>query len=234
VLAAALLFGVPAARAPQEQRDRAGLRSVRPRYLVLGLLNVVMLLHNTILQLALPLYVLTRTDVPASVVPLMFVLNTVLVVLLQRRLSRRAATLAGAANAERTAGYLLAGTCVCLAAVGVLPPVAGLAVLGLGVVLLTVGESLQIAGSWELSHAHAPAADRGAHLVVFSMSVGVQNSVGPAVATLLTVWGALTWFPLAAAFVLAGTATRRLGRAPWHRVGAGEHPTAAISREALG
>lgn len=217
-LAGILLSGIANARAPRTPADDPPRRRVRPRYLTLAALNVVMLMHDTILYLALPLFVLNQTELPAAMLPPMYVLNTVLVVVLQRRLSRWSATIRGAARAEQTAGVLLAVTCACFAAVAVLPPGYGAVVLVIGVVALTVGESLQIAGAWELSYEHAPSAERGAHLAVFSIGVGVQHSVGPGIVALLAALGPVAWFPFAAAFVVAGTVTRRLASEPWPAV----------------
>ncbi|QFU91054.1 MFS transporter [Amycolatopsis sp. YIM 10] len=214
-LAGLLLGGIRNTRAPRTDRPKRQLVGVRPRYLVLGLLNVVMLLHDTMLLLALPLFVLGHTTVPASVLPLMFALNTVLVVVLQRRLSRVAATMRGAARAELIAGWLLAATCLCLAAAALLPGAGAVVVLVVAVVLLTLGESLQVAGAWELSHSHAPEADRGRYLAAFSIGIGLQRSLGPVVVSAFAVFGAVTWLPVAALFVLAGGATKRLAGAPW-------------------
>ena len=210
-----LLSGIANNRASRTRAGQPVRRGIRPRYLVLAALNVIMLMHDTILQLALPLYVLNQTRVPALVLPPMFVLNTVLVVVVQRRLSRWAATIPGAARAEQAAGFLLAATCGCFAVVSMLPPIGAVLALVAGVVALTLGESLQVAGSWELSHEHAPAARRGAHLAVFSIGIGVEHSIGPAIVSLLAVWGAVAWLPFAAAFAAAGCATRWLAEAPW-------------------
>jgi hypothetical protein len=214
-LAGILLSGIRNTVAPRTRQGDRPRRRVRPRYLALAGLNVVLLMHDTILQLALPLYVLNQTRIPVAVLPPMFVLNTVLVVVLQRRLSRWSATIGGAARAEQAAGILLAVTCGCFALVSLLPPLGGVVARVAGVIVLTVGESLQVAGSWELSHEHAPAAERGAHLAVFSIGIGVQQSVGPAIVSLLAAWGAVAWLPFAAAFAVAGTATRRIAGEPW-------------------
>ena len=224
-MAGLLLLGVGNVRAQRDTRGGIRLREIHWRYLVLAGLNTVMLLHDTILQIALPLFVLEHTSAPAHTVPLLFVLNTVLVILLVRWLSRRAATIPAAARTERTAGFVLAITCCCLATAAFLPPVGAVIALVVGVVLLTVGECLQIAGSWELSHSHAPVATRGAHLAVFSMSIGLQRTVGPAYASLLGVLGAFTWIPLAVGFVVASTAMKRLGERPWRA----EEPPEATS-----
>jgi MFS family permease len=223
-LAGILLPAIANVRAPKVHQADLPRRRIRPRYLALSALNVVMLLHDTILQLALPLYVLHQTHIPAIVLPPMYVLNTVLVVLVQRRLSCRTATIDGAARAEQAAGFLLAATCGCFAVISVLPPVGGVLTLAAGVVALTIGESLQVAGSWELSHEHAPVAERGAHLAVFSIGVGVQQSVGPAIVSLLAVWGAVAWLPFSAAFIIAGAATRRIA-VPWPALDREPEPT---------
>lgn len=214
-VAGILLLRVGNVRAPRAGQTGSWIRAIRPRYLGLAALNVVMLLHDTILQLALPLYIIKQTDVPTSMLPLMFALNTVLVMALQRRLSRRVTSIADAARAEQTAGYYLAATCACMAVTGLLPPAGAVIALVVGVVLLTIGESLQIAGAWELSHSHAPVTDRGAYLAVFSIGLGAQRSVGPGVVSLFAVLGAITWLPLAGAFVLAGTAIQRFAGQPW-------------------
>lgn len=200
-----------------QRADDAGprLRGIRPRYAGLAALNIVLLFHDMILLVALPLYVIEQTDVPPAVLPLLFALNTVLVVALQRWLSLRAATMDGAARATQAAGLYLAGACGCLAVVGLVPPVLGVVALVAGVVLLTVGESLQVAGAWELSYRHAPASDRGAHLALFSLGLGLQRSLAPVVLSVFVTVGALAWIPLAGAFVAAGTAVRHTAGRPW-------------------
>jgi hypothetical protein len=214
-VAGILLPALGNARAPRASSDGApARRRIRPRYLVLSALNVVLLMHDTILQLALPLYVVTRTHIPATVLPPMFVLNTVLVVLGQRRLSRWTSGVSGAARAEQLAGLLLAASCGCFAAITALSTTGAVIVLVTGVIALTVAESLQVAGSWELSHERAPADERGAYLAVFSIGVGLQQSIGPAIVSLLSVCGAIAWLPFAVTIALAGTATRRIA-VPW-------------------
>lgn len=214
-LLAGALLRAKNVRAPGTHQGGQRLRGVRPRYLALSGLNVVLQMHDAILLFALPLYVIKQTGVPVSVLPLLVALNTVLVVLSQRWLSNHAATLAGAARTQRTAGFILAATCLSLALAALLPAVAAVIVLTVAVVLLTLGESLQIAGAWELSRLHAPVSHRGAYLAVFSISNGVERAVGPSVVALFPLWGAVTWVPLAGAFALAGIAMCRLGEQPW-------------------
>jgi len=213
-LLAGVLLRARNIRAPRAPRDQR-LFGVRPRYLAFSGLNVMLQMHDTILLFALPLYVVEQTTVPTSVLPLLIALNTVVVVLSQRWLSRRTSTMPGAARAERTAGYILAATCLCLALARLLPTLGALIILTTAVVMLTLGESLQIAGAWELSRLHAPASRRGTYLTVFSISNGVERAVGPSVGALFPVWGAITWIPMAGAFALAGIAMRRLAEQPW-------------------
>lgn len=226
-LLAGTLLRAKNVRAPGTHQRGQRLRAVRPRYLALSGLNVVLQMHDAILLFALPLYVIKQTGVPASTLPLLVALNTVLVVLSQRWLSNRAATLTGAARAERAAGFILAATCLCLALAALLPTVGAVIVLTAAVVSLTLGESLQIAGAWELSRLHAPVSHRGTYLAVFSIGNGVERAVGPSMVALFPLWGAITWIPLAGAFALAGIATCRLGEQPWPSLGKGLPPDPA-------
>ncbi|HEX5496574.1 MAG TPA: MFS transporter [Mycobacteriales bacterium] len=213
-VAGLMLVRVPNVTAPSARSGVLRLRGIHPRYLLMTAINSVLLLHDTILVVALPLYVVSLTRVPATVLPLMYVLNTVLVVVLQRRISRRATTIPDAARAVEVAGWYLAISCGPFAAAAVLSPGPGTVALVVGVVVLTIGESLQIAGAWELSHEHAPVTDRGMYLAVFSMGVGVQRSVGPTLLALFGVLGTATWLPLAASLAVAGRAARWCGHRP--------------------
>lgn len=213
-VAGLLLLRTPNRRSEPTRSTGPRLRGVGLGYLRLTALNGLLQLHDTMLLLALPLYVVHATRVPASVLPLLFALNTLLVVVLQRRLSRRAETVADAARAEGRAGWYLALTCLLFAAAGPLPPLPATAALVLGVAVLTVGESLQIAGAWEISRAHAPPAEQGKYLAAFSLGLGLQRSLGPGLLPVLGALGAAAWLPLGAVLVVGGQLMRRWSGSP--------------------
>ena len=75
----------------------------RSRYMGLALLNVIMALHDSLLLVAMPLWIVTRTRAPLPLTGLLFALNTVLVVLFQVRTTRNIAARGGIARGYRTA-----------------------------------------------------------------------------------------------------------------------------------
>src|SRR5439155_21842572 len=84
-------------------------------YAVLTGLNTIMLLHVPMMTLAIPLWIVQRTDAPRWMVSALLVVNTVTVVLFQIRVARRVVDLRSAARSTRFAGVLLLAACVVFA-----------------------------------------------------------------------------------------------------------------------
>jgi MFS family permease len=215
VVASLLVLRLPAVRPAERQEGEAGgyREVVRDRaYVSLALLNVIMALHDSLLLVAMPLWIVTRTKAPLPVTGLLFALNTVLVVVLQVRTTRNIAARGGIAGSYRIAclSFLIACTAFALAA-GV-PAFLAIVLLVVALGALTRAELATSAGEWFLSVELAPERLRQRYVSVFKTSMAVQQAVGPVlVTTLLVDWGRLGW--LALAFLLAaGTlASARLG-----------------------
>lgn len=228
LVAAALLPTVRTSRPPGAVRMGGvlRLRALRDRwYVAVAGINAVLLLHMTLLIIAVPLWITTRTGAPTALVGILLVVNTVLAILFQVRAARTSDTVTGAGAAQRRAGLSLAACCLLLAAAPLVGMPAVVGVLVLGVVALTVGELWQSAGGWGLSYALAPAEGRGEYLATFHLSTSAQYVVGPLLVTVGVVnQGAAGWIGLAAAFVLAGmlmpAAARRAAQRPQLRDGA--------------
>ncbi|MFF2745440.1 MFS transporter [Kitasatospora sp. NPDC058048] len=195
--------GTPSA-APSPWRDRGYLRFV--------LLDMPLNLDDSILNVGLPLWLVHRTGAPHAVVPVFLVLNTVLVVLLQLRVSAWAEGALGAAAALRWYGVTVLGGCLLIVlATGAGPVVASVALLG-AAVLITLAELLRSVSSWELAVVLAPPGARASYLGVAGMSQSVQKSVGPLLLTgVVMAAGPLGWLGLGAATVGLGALQRRAG-----------------------
>ncbi|MFF2542854.1 MFS transporter [Kitasatospora sp. NPDC058063] len=195
--------GTPSA-APSPWRDRGYLRFV--------LLDMPLNLDDSILNVGLPLWLVHRTGAPHAVVPVFLVLNTVLVVLLQLRVSAWAEGALGAAAALRRYGVTVLGGCLLIVlATGAGPVVASVALLG-AAVLITLAELLRSVSSWELAVVLAPPGARASYLGVAGMSQSVQKSVGPLLLTgVVMAAGPLGWLGLGAATVGLGALQRRAG-----------------------
>ena len=74
--------------------------------------------ERTLLEVAVPLWVVRHTEAPISVVALLFLVNTACCVLLQVRVSRAAVDVPSSARAVRRGGVLLAASCLVFASSG--------------------------------------------------------------------------------------------------------------------
>lgn len=204
LLAGFLLARVPllADEPPDRRTARGWPRSLRQgRYLVVTGLNAVLVLNVTVLTMGIPLWVASRTEAPVAIVGPLVVLNTVLVVLLQVRLSRGTETREGGVRALRRAGLAFAGCMALLALSGVLNAVGAVLAVVAATVLLTFGELWHFGGRLSVSYALAPRDRQGEYLSVFWLGSAAALMVGPLLITAGVVErGPLGWLGLAAVF----------------------------------
>ncbi|MES9509099.1 MFS transporter [Streptomyces sp. NPDC000609] len=193
-------------------RDRGYLRFV--------LLDIPMNLDDSVLAVGLPLWLVNRTSAPHALVPAFLVINTVLVVVLQLGVSRRAEGPRRATRAVLLYGVLMFVCCGFLAvATRGGTWVAG-AVLLAAALLVTLAELMRSVSSWELAVLLAPQDARAAYLGVAGMAQSIQKSAGPPLLTgVVMAAGPVGW--LALGTVVAGLAVvqrracaRRLGIGP--------------------
>lgn len=215
---------LPEATRRVEPMSRLAVLRDRP-FLLVAVLSGLLTAHQTLYLTVMPLWILTHTDAPKTVIAGLVLLNTVLIVLLQVRASRGADTAPDAARASRRGGLLIALFCLVLPISGVTRGVLTPVVLVAAAAVLILAELIESAGAWGLTATLPPDAQRGAYVGAFQLGTQVQYLIAPAALTALGVstggWG---WFPLAAIFVLVGLAivpavawagrTPRLGAAP--------------------
>ncbi|MFJ5533792.1 MFS transporter [Streptomyces sp. NPDC093261] len=178
--------------APSPWRDRG--------YLLFVLLDIPMNLDDSVLNVGLPLWLVDHTRAPHAVVPAFLVVNTVLVVVLQLRVSAWAEGPRKAAGAVGWYGMALAACCLVLAAAtGGGAWSASLAMLA-AALLVTLAELMRSVSSWELAVSLAPPRARASYLGVAGMSQSVQKSVGPLLLTAAVMTaGPAGWLALGAA-----------------------------------
>jgi MFS family permease len=185
-----------------------------PRYLTFCVLNGLLMTYAAIITVGLPLWIVRRTHAPAWTVAATFLVNTLLVVTLQVRASRGTDTVGGAARGVRKSGALLLAGCVVLAGTRALPALGAIIVLGIGCVLLTLGEMLQQAGGWSLSYGLAPEDRQGEYLGAFAMGTRIYDSLGPILVTSVILGlGQLGWTLLG--LLYAGLALGLSAAAHW-------------------
>lgn len=205
-ICAVVVLTLPAAGPVHHAAVVKSLRVLRDlRYLTVSVLNGLMMIYGSVLAVALPLWIVRRTQAPTWTVAAVFLLNTLLAVALQVQVSRGAHTVAGAAAALRRAGLLLLAACLIFASTAMFGAVAAAVVLGLAVVVLTLGELLQSAGAWGLSYELAPEHRQGEYLGAFAMGSRIYDAAGPVVVTgLILGLGGPGWLLLGLLFLILG------------------------------
>jgi hypothetical protein len=150
---------------------------------VLAAANAVLLLHDSLLFILIPLWVVQRAGLAPTVSSILLLLNTVLTVLLQVYVSKFAKGVGGALR-------LLRWSVTALIAAGLLLGLADggtrwvlIAMLAGAVALLTVGENLHSVAGWELSFLLADPDRRAQYFSLFSLGYTAQLIVGPLLMT---------------------------------------------------
>lgn len=192
----------PSTAAENPWRDRG--------YLTFVLFDVFMSIDDSILNVGLPLWLLSRTRAPHELIPLFLFVNTVLVVVLQLRVSAATRGPRDATVAVRRYGLLLLACCGALAAAPSSGPWFGSLLLIAAACLVTLAELMRSVSSWELSVSLAPAAARPAYLGVAGMAQATQKCLGPLVLTgAVLAAGPVGWLALGGVVLTISGAQRR-------------------------
>ncbi|MGX8909571.1 MFS transporter [Streptomyces netropsis] len=210
--------------APKGAAERPVKGRVLPdaRYLTLTGLNFLLFFFDTMLLVAMPVWILEHTDAPRATVSVLFALNTALVVVLQIPVSKLATGQRRTTRMLTWTGAVLAVSSLCFAASGSVGGGPAVAWLAAAVVTLSLAEVIANSAVWDLSIALAPEEQRGRYLSVFNLSVAGQRVLGPVMVTgLLLGSGSLGWVVAAAVLVVAGVAAERVARAAGERMRAG-------------
>lgn len=186
-------------------------RWLTSRYLLVTVGCAALTLLFPLFNVEIPLWLTTRTAVPPVTVSVLFLLNTVLVVAFQARLTRWATGIRSGARAG-----VIAGICV-ICACGLLAGLPGLATwLAAGgfvlvALVLTFAEMNSGSAAWTLSFGLSPQQDSTRALAFFNTGQAAAFVLGPALCTSAVAWAGRGGFAVVAAIVAAGAAAVMLG-----------------------
>jgi predicted MFS family arabinose efflux permease len=190
----------------------AGILSDR-RYLKLTVINGVVATHMVLLGVALPLWILKRTSLPAVTIPVMVAVNTVTVVLCQVYVAGRVKDTMTAARALVAGAVMLAGCCAVAALFPHTHGAVGIAAAVVAALLLTGTEMTQSAAGWRLSFDLAPDEGRPVYLARFNLGPLGQRLVMPLLLTgVVFPLGTVGWLAFGAALAAVGAAAPRVVR----------------------
>lgn len=210
LVAALVLLRVPAAPSPPTgapDGPRLAVLKDRP-FVLITAINMVMMLHIPLIDVAIPLWVATYTEAPRWIVSALMVLNTAAVVLFQVHIAKGVVSMAVAARYVRRSGMLLLASCAVFAASGNdSSPWLGSGLLLFAAALQVAGEMVQSAGAWEISFKLAPDDKQGQYQGFFGTGLAAAEMLAPLLLTALVIsWGSPGWLVLGALFLLAGFA----------------------------
>ncbi|MGL5858933.1 MAG: MFS transporter [Angustibacter sp.] len=195
--------------APVPAHTRSPYRDLR--FLVFTLANAVLLLHDAILFILMPLWIVQRAGLPATVSSVLLSVNTVLTVAVQICLARMTHDVARSRRLLTAACALLVGACALFALTDHRPAAVVIIGAAVAVVLLTIGENLHAVAGWELSFRMSAVQTRTQYLSLFSLSTTAQMIVGPVLITSVVLpGGAAGWALMAALFVVGTVVTVRV------------------------
>lgn len=207
-VAATLLLAIPVhAQAPPRAAGSRYATMHDTRLLALTSYDAVMSLWQPMLNVAFPLWLVTHTDAPVTLVGVLYAVASVSAILLQYPIGILATTTKRALH-----GYTAVAICLAAASLGfaAAPSASGgltIVVLCISILVLTVGEVTQVGSAWTLSFAIAPAADRNAYLAAFSTGRAAGRACGPLLMTgVVLTAGAAGWIALAALFLTVSAA----------------------------
>lgn len=206
VVAGVLVLRIPAVAPRPHQHGEPRLAVLRDRpFVAVTVAHAVLALHFTLLDVAVPLWVVRHTDAPKWVVGALLLVNTVTIVALQVRLTRPVVTPRDGAKALRLAGLLLLAACLVFAASGRGSAAVAVALLVAATLVGAFGEMFQSAGGWAASYGLAPDRHVGQYQGFFSTGMAASSMAGPALLTALCVtWGPPGWVVAGLLFLGAG------------------------------
>lgn len=211
---AAICRGFPAlAAASGERPKRAGILRNRP-FLGITALYGAFTLSALLLGIGVPLWIVQQTQAPSWSVTLIQLLNTVIIVALQVRLSKGSERLARARTLMCLGGLLagLGALTVPLTALG-----AGrldLAVVVVAAVLLSLGELLITAGTTGAALLHIPEGQKTGHLAALNLGFAVTTVIGPPLISAGIGWDWAGWTGWAVFFAALGLVALRVPGPP--------------------
>ena len=183
-------------------------------YVVVSVLTGLFAIHFLVIELAVPLWLATRTDAPKSLVAVVMLLNTVSVAIFQVRLSRGASSVPASARALAFAGaWIFTGFGLIAFSGGRSAWTASALICG-GALVHVVGEMVGSGGQWGLQMGLAPRERQGQYQGFAGMSFSLSAIVAPPLITVLCIdWGTPGWFVLGG--IIAACGLLSLPAAAW-------------------
>jgi MFS family permease len=183
-------------------------------FVVLSVCNGVLSSNQVLLNVVVPLWLVSRTDAPHELLAWLFGTNTVLAVLLQVRASRVADSVDGSLRAVRWSGWAFVVSCAVIAVTHETVGWVSILLIWVGHVTITGAELWQSAADWGFTSELSDHRRLGDYQGVWGLGYQIEPIIFPALFTFLALeWGPVGWALIAAVAVTAATAAHPAARA---------------------
>ncbi|WP_341770754.1 MFS transporter [Amycolatopsis arida] len=198
--------------ADRRVKRRALVLRDRP-FLVLTGLHGVLALSWGMIDPGVPLWISHHTHAPLWIWAVVVGISATGTVLFQNRVSRRGATVPGAARLGLWSGLALAAACLVFAGSYHGSGATVITVLVVATMVYLVGELLFVASGFGLSVGLTPENAHGEYQGTFGIGQATAMMLAPGIMTVLLVeWAVVGWFVLAGLYIAGGVGTYFAGR----------------------
>ncbi len=217
ILSALVFLRLPYIAPTVEKSEPLTFKALKDRrFLGATVLNGFMSLHFVLQTVAIPLWIVNETNAPRWWVSVIFVINTVGVILFQIRASRGSGDVSVGARQFRRAGFAVSIACLLYALASGVSTLLACLILVAAMCVHVFGEVVGSAGSWSIGFGLADEKHQGQYQGVYSLSWGVGGTIGPAFVTAMAITiGQLGWVYMAALFSVTGLLMYRLVTKRW-------------------
>ena len=199
-------------------------------FLLMSICGGVLGTHQVLLNVVIPLWLVSETDAPRVLLAWLFGTNTVLAVLLQVAAARGVVTVADSLRAIRRGAVFFVLSCGIVLVTHDTIGWVTIALVWVGHVTVTGAELFDSAGEWGLQAELSDPARRGEYQGVSQLGYTLGSVWAPAAYTFLAMeWGTPGWLIIAAIVVVAAIAIHPSARAAERQLARETAPVATIS-----
>lgn len=174
-------------------------------FLAFTAVDGLLVTHALLLEIVLPLWIISHTDAPRWMSPVILLINTAVVVVFQTRAARGAGDLRSAPWVTFQGAGCVAAACLVFAVSSGRGALLACALLFVGSLLHALGEIRQAAGTWTIAFDLAPDHAQGQYQGMYKMGGDIGKMFAPALfAWLIIGHGVTGWIVLAASYALLG------------------------------
>lgn len=181
------------------------------RFILITLMNAILTLHSSIINIAIPVWVLQYSKLPIWLVSVVVFINTIGVILFQLKVGRNVKSIRDASKVAQKSGFCLAITCILIGVSSGVPIWIGIIIIILSGISQLFGELYQAISGWTFSFELCPEDSYGKYQGIFNAGQDASLLISPLIFTsIIMPAGIIGWGILSLIFILTGFFIKRI------------------------